>query len=191
MKTLTLQKLIPVLAGFFILSIAATGCKKDSISPDTGNGGNTGVHNIDPRLAGNWMWTKGSDGAYYDDNGVYHGAAYGFAFKYSVNADGSGTCFSHVFSTIGAGTYLEVNISYKGFYETDDEGHLGFFPTSGTYKSTSGENRKLRADELWNKQTKTGRSLISQGLTFTTQGGHECFQVTSSGGATDTFFKIP
>lgn len=181
------RKLAFLLAGIFILSVSATSCTKDNVV-DPGDPG-SGVHNVDPRLVGKWMWTKGSDGGYWDDNGVYKGSAYGFAWQYTVNADGSGTAFSHIYSTIGIGTGLEVNISYKGFYETDDQGHLGFFPTSGTYTSSSGENRPLRADELWNAKTNKGKSFLSQKLVFTTQGNRTCFQVTSSDGVTDTFFK--
>jgi hypothetical protein len=68
---------------------------------------------------------------------------------------------------------------------------MGFFPTSGTYKSSSGENRALRADELWNTQTNSGRNFLYQKLVITTQAGRECFQVTSSNGVVDTYFKIP
>ena len=143
MKKLTFQKFAFVIAGFLVLAISVTSCKKDSVKPSKDD---TGIHKIDPKLVGQWMWTQGSDGAYYDDNGVYNGPAYGLASKYTINADGSGTCFNHMYSTIGAGTGLEVNISYVGFFESDDQGHLGFFPTSGTYKSSSGENRPLRAD---------------------------------------------
>ena len=106
------------------------------------------------------MWTEGSDGFYYDNDGMYQGAAYGMANQYKIGADGYGTCFSHVFATIGEITYLEVNISYQGFFESDDLGHLGFFPTNGTYKSTSGENRVLRPDELWNTQAGTCVSFL-------------------------------
>ncbi|MBE7171027.1 MAG: hypothetical protein INR73_10575 [Williamsia sp.] len=182
-----MQKLAISLAVLLVFSISATSCSKDSTATSTDPV--QGVHKVDPRIVGKWMWTKGSDGAYYDNNGVYKGSAYGFAWLYTINADGSGTAYSHVYSTIGIGTGLEVNISYKGFYETDDQGHLGFFPTSGTYQSTSGENRALRADELWNTKTNTGRSFVNQQLVFTTQGNRTCFQVTSSNGVTDTFFK--
>lgn len=72
------------------------------------------------------MWTQGSSGAYCDNHGTCKGSAYGFARQYSINADGSGTCFSHVHSTLGIGTGLEVNISYKGFFEPDNERHLRF-----------------------------------------------------------------
>ena len=182
------QKLGVLLAGILIISVSATSCTKDNVV-DPGNP-DTGVHNVDQRLVGKWMWTKGSDGSYWDNNGVYKGSAYGFAWQYVINADGSGTAFSHVYSTLGIGTGLEVNIYYKGFYESDDQGHIGFFPTSGTYKSSSGTDRALRADELWNTKTKSGRNFINQQLVFTTLGGKTCFQVTSTSGVTDTFFKM-
>ena len=183
------QKLAFFLAGLLIFSISATSCSKDKLA-DKGGDPYTGTHPVDPRLVGKWMWTKGSYGAYYDDNGVYKGSAYGFAWQYTINTDGSGTAYSHVYSTIGTGTGLEVNIYYKGFYESDDQGRLGFFPTSGTYKSSSGENRSLRADELWNTKTNSGRNFVNQKLVFTSQGGKSCFQVTSASGVTDTFFKM-
>jgi hypothetical protein len=190
MRKINFQKLAFVILGFLVLTISATSCKKD-VNPDPGTGTDNGIHKVDPRLVGSWLWTQGSSGAYYDNNGVYVGPAYGLASKYIINADGSGTCYNHMYSTIGAGTGIEVNISYVGFFETDDEGHMGFFPTSGTYKSTSGENRALRADELWNTQTNKGRSFLYQKLVFTTQGGRQCFQVTSSEGIVDTYFKVP
>ena len=171
--------------------MSLTACEKDSIGENQQTSPVSGIHKIDQRLVGNWMWTQGSSGAYYDNNGVYNGPAYGLAAKYSINADHLGTCYNHIYSTIGAGTSLEVNISYTGFFESDEDGHMGFFPTSGTYKSTSGENRSLRSDELWNTQNNTGRNFLYQKLVFTTQGGRECFQVTSSQGVVDTYFRIP
>lgn len=188
--TISIQKFIFFLACILIFSVSATSCSKDGvIQPGGGDPGN-GTHNVDPRLVGKWMWTKGSDVTYYDNNGVYKGSGYGFAWQYTINADGSGTAYSYVHSTIGTGTSLEVNISYKGFYESDDQGRLGFFPTGGTYKSSSGENRSLRADELWNTRTNSGRNFINQKLVFTTQGNRACFQVTSGNGVTDTFYKM-
>lgn len=171
------------------VSVSAISCTKDSDlgSNDTTN---TGPHHVATEFVGKWMWTSGSSGAYYDDNGVYQGAAYGFATQYVIKANGSGTRFDHIFSSLGGNTGLEVNISYNGFFESDEEGRLGFFPTSGHYKSTSGTDRKLRADELWNSATKSGRSFIEENVVFTTQGGRACFQVGPSGQA-ETFFKVP
>ena len=191
MKTLNFKKFAIATLYVLALSIAAIGCKKSSIndnanSPDPTDPGN---HVIDSRFVGTWMWTKGSDGAYYDGNGTYIGSAYGFAMQYTIHADGTGTAFNHVFSTIGVGTGVEVNISSKGFFESDNDGHMGYFPLSGTYKSTS-QNRVLAGDELWNVSSGTGRSYVYQKVVFTTQGGRECFQVTSTSGVTDTFFKI-
>ena len=136
------------------------------------------------------MWTKSSNGAFYDDNGVYHGAASGLALQYEVRADGTGTAYNHLYSVIGVGTGLEVNIASQGFFETDNTSHMGYFPLSGTYNSSSGESRNLRADERWNETTGTGRSYLYQQLTFTVQGGRQCFQTTASDGTVDTFFKI-
>jgi hypothetical protein len=189
MKKVMFQQLRVIISSLLIISMSFTACEKDDIVKPTQP--TPVIHNVDPRLVGSWMWTQGSTGAYYDNNGVYNGPAYGLAAKYSINTDGSGTCYNHLYSTIGTGTGLEVNISYVGFFESDDQGHLGFFPTSGTYKSSSGENRALRSDELWNTQTNTGRKFLYQKLVFTKQGGRECFQVTSSDGVVDTYFKIP
>ena len=188
MKKVYSPKLILMITGLLILTLSLSSCQKDnSVKPST----EEGVHQVDARFVGSWMWTKGSTGAYYDDNGIYQGPSYGLATKYIINANGSGSCFNHLYSTIGAGTNLEVNISYNGFFESDDKGHLGFFPTSGNYKSSSGENRFLRQDELWNTKTNAGQSVLYQKVVFTTQGGRECFQVTSSEGVVDTFFKLP
>ncbi len=171
-----------------LAAIVFTSCAKEGT--DKNDNDNSGKHYVDAKFVGKWFWTKGSDAAYYDDNGVYSGAAYGMATQFNIQADGYGTCFNHIYSTLGAGTALEVNISYKGFFESDDQGHLGFFPTSGTYKSTSGENRPLRQDELWNTKTNTGASMIYQKIVFTTQGGRQCFQTTASDGTVDSYFKV-
>jgi hypothetical protein len=187
MTSLLLQRSNYFIVCFFALLISATSCKKSNSSITTKD--DTGKHIVDSRLVGKWMWTQNSDGAYYDNNGVYNGSAYGLASQYTINADGYGTCFNHMYSTIGTGTGLEVNISYNGFFESDDKGHFGFFPTSGTYKSSRGENRPLRADELWNSQTAKG-AFLYQKLVFTTQGQRSCFQVTSSSGTVDTYYKV-
>jgi hypothetical protein len=121
---------------------------------------------------------------------VYQGPSYGLALEYKINADGSGTCFNHLYSTIGAGTGLEVNISSVGFFESDNDAHFGYFPLSGRYVSSSGTNRPLNSDELWNSQTNTGKCYLYQKLVFKTIGGRECFQVTSSDNITDTYYKI-
>jgi len=188
MKQVNLRKLFLTIAGCLALAVLTTSCKKDKTDP--GSEVDSGTHHVDAQFVGKWRWTEGSDEIYYDDNGVYHGQAYGLATQFNIGADGYGTCFNHVFSTIGEGTYLEVNISYKGFFESDDEGHLGFFPTSGTYKSTSGENRALRADELWNVKKGSGVSFLYQHVTFTKQGGQDCFKTTASDGTVDTYFKV-
>jgi len=182
----TFKATLNLLLGILVTSLVS--CTKEPVAKTDPP---TVVHNINPKLVGKWMWTQGSAASYYDDNGVYNGPAYGLATQYTIGADGYGTCFNHAYSTLGAGTTLEVNISSTGFFESDDEGHLGFFPTSGTYKSTSGENRKLRADELWDTQTNTGKCSLYQKVVVTTQGGRECFQVTSSSGIVDTYFKVP
>jgi hypothetical protein len=188
MKNVHLKKLFLAIIGCLTLAVFTTSCKKDGSNPN--NEVDKGIHHINPQFVGKWLWTEGSDEIHYDDNGVYQGAAYGLATQFNISADGNGTCFNHVYSTIGEGTYLEVNISYKGFFESDDEGHLGFFPTSGTYKSTSGENRALRSDELWNTQKGTGVSFLYQKVNFTSQGGRSSFQTTASNGTVDTYFKV-
>lgn len=174
-------------ATLLIVALSSFTKKAALLKTDKGSGD---IHNVDQRLIGKWMWTKGSSGAYYDNNGTYKGSSYGFATQYNIGADGMGTCFSHIHSTIGAGSSLEVNISYKGFYESDDQGHLGFFPTSGTYQSSSGTNRSLRPDELWDVKTNKGKCFLSQKLVITKQGERECFKVTANDGTVDTFFKM-
>jgi len=173
-----------------LLTMAATaGCSKSKSKPGTDTG-DIGTHYVDPQLVGTWLWTEGSDGAYYNNDGVYQGAAYGLATQYKINADGSGTCFNHVYSTIGGSTGFEVNISSRGFFESDDKGHLGYFPLSGTYKTSEGTNRSLRPDELYNLKTGEGKVTLYQKLVVTEQGGRTCFQVTSSDNITDTYFKV-
>ena len=155
-----------------IVVIGLTGCKKTTQQP----GNNVSdKHTIDARLTGTWLWTQGSDGAYYDNYGAYIGNAYGFATQYSINADGTGSSFSHVFSTIGVGSGIAVDIASTGFFETDGQGHMGYFPTSGTYTSGNGGKRSLNADELYNATTKSGKSFLYQQLTFAVQGGRQCY----------------
>lgn len=184
MNRSSLTKLTLVILACVGFSVSALCSEKDTSTPAGG------VHIIDPKLVGKWMWTKGSDAAYYSDNGVYKGSAYGFALQFTINADGSGTCFNHIHSTLGAGSSFEVNISSKGFFESDDQGHLGYFPLGGTYKSSRGEARALRPDELWDTKTNTGKNLLYQKVVVTKQGGRDCFQTTSSDGIVDSFFKI-
>lgn len=69
-----------------------------------------GVHNINPGLVGKWMWTEGSDIAYYSDNGVYTGSAYGLATQYTVKADGSAPA-SIIFTTQGDRQCFQVTAS--------------------------------------------------------------------------------
>lgn len=186
MKKSVFSKGIFTMVALVAISVFGSCTKKDS-KPDVIT--DPGTHHIDAKFVGKWLWTESSDIGYYDDNGVFTGNGYGLATQYNIQANGLGTCFNHIYSTIGAGTGLEVNISYQGFFESDDEGHLGFFPTSGTYKSSSGENRALRPDELWNANTGTGATLYQQ-VTVTTQGGKTCFKTTASNGTVDTFFKM-
>lgn len=185
-----LKQIAFLILGALVLSISAISCKKDGSKPGNGNDNTGAPHYVDPQLVGSWMWTSGSDGAYYDDNGVYHGAAYGFATKFTVNTNGYGTCFNHVFSDLGYGSRLVVDISYKGYFEMDNQGNLSFYPTSGTYKSSSGTNRPLSGDELYNASTGTGRVLTYPNVAFTTLGGRECFTLTFSDNETDVFYKM-
>lgn len=166
-----------------VIMAATAGCSKSKSKPGTDTG-DIGTHYINPQLVGTWLWTEGSDGAYYNDDGVYQGAAYGLATRYKINADGSGTCFN---STLGGS--FEVNISSRGFFESDDQGHLGYFPLSGTYKTSEGTNRSLRPDELYDLKTGQGKVTLYQKVVVTEQGGRTCFQVTSGDDITDTFFK--
>lgn len=195
-----------LVTGLLALALSATSCKTDSIAPvktngngnnnnGTGNtgGGNTnnsGVHHVDPKMVGTWIWTDSGDAASYDDNGTYHGSLYGMATEYKIGADGYGTAYSHIYSTIGSGTSLVVDITSQGFFETDDQGHLGYFPTSGKYESSSGTYRDLYTSELWDANANTGKSFVYQKLVVTSQGGRACFQVTSSNDITDTYFKV-
>ena len=101
MKKVNLKKLLFVIIGCLALTVFASSCDKKT-KPN--NGVDNGPHHVDAQFVGKWLWTKGSDGAYYDDNGVYQGAAYGMAIQFKIDADGYGTCFNHVFSTIGKGS---------------------------------------------------------------------------------------
>ena len=186
MKKIKHNKLTLVIA--LIFSIAISGCSKSSSQPGSTN--NTGTHVVDSKLVGTWMWTESADGAYYDDNGTYEGPAYGLALEYKIGADGNGTCFNHFTSTIGAGTEFTVDISSKGFFESDNAQHFGYFPLSGTYKTSEGTNRALSGTELWDIKTGTGKSFLYQKLEFKTINGKQCFEVTSSNGITDRYWKI-
>jgi hypothetical protein len=190
MKHLNLSKILFLIAGCLALSISAMSCSKDSTKPGN-NGGDYGTHHIDPQLAGDWMWTSGSDIGYYDDNGVFQGSGYGFATKVAVDAKGNGTLFNHVFSDLGYGSKLVVDIYYNGYYEMDDQGNLNFYPMSGTYKSSSGTNRALRPDELYNPSTGGGRIISYPAVNFTTANRRECFTITySASQETDYFYKL-
>ena len=168
--------------------VALTSCKKSSGGSDTNI--NTGTHVVDARLVGKWQWTSAGDASWYDNNGVYTGPSYGMAQQYKINSDGSGSAFSHIYSTLGPGSSLEVNISSTGFYESDDKGHLGYFPLKGTYKSTSGENRALNPSEVYNTKDGSGKVYLFQKLEFKTINGRQCFEVTSSENITDRYYKI-
>jgi hypothetical protein len=156
MKTLNIMKLLFSIAGCLLFSISVMSCSKDSTKPGSNNGGNYGTHHISPQLSGKWMWTSTSDVGYYDNSGVYQGQAYGFATQVQTDANGNGTLFNHIFSDMGYGSKLVVDIYYNGYYEMDDQGNLNFYPMSGTYKSSSGTNRALRPDELYNPSTGDG-----------------------------------
>jgi|GEM_PF-1564274 len=188
MKNITLKTLALAVLSSLMFTTYAAGPKKAKAKPVSNEGDSTS-HIVDTKFVGKWLWTKGSNSAYYNSNGVYNGAAYGMAVQLKIDANGYGTCFKHIFSNLGVGSYLEVNISYNGFFESDAQGHLGFFPTSGTYKSTGGENRALRPDELWDAKASTG-AMLYQKVNFTTQGSRECFQVTASNGVVDTYFRV-
>jgi hypothetical protein len=178
---------ILMMALFAIVS-TATSCSKNSTKPVNPSG--PSEHVVDAKLVGTWIWTSSGDASWYDENGVYTGPSYGLAERYEIHADGSGSSFSHLYSTIGAGSSLEVNIASEGFFESDNAGHFGYFPLSGTYKSSSGENRNLRPDELYNEATGEGKYYLYQKLVFKTIDGRECFEVTSSDGLTDRYYKI-
>lgn len=188
MKTMKQNRLALMLSAV-IISMATFSCSKSSSQPGGSNGG-TETHIVDSRLVGTWMWSEAGDGAYYDDNGTYEGPAYGLALEYKIGADGNGTCFNHLYSSIGAGTEFTVDISSTGFFESDNQQHFGYFPLNGTYKSSEGTNRALSGAELWNTQTNTGKSFLYQKLEFKTIGGKQCFQVTSSDNVTDTYWKV-
>ena len=44
--------------------------------------------------------------------------------------------------------HIVVDISSTGFFETDAQGHMGYFPTSGTYDSSNSGSRALYTSEL-------------------------------------------
>ena len=82
MKLFNFKKIAFIVLGALFISLTATSCSKSGTKPGTGTDSGGGAsHYVDPKLVGEWMWTDGSD-AYYDDDGVYHGAAYGFATKF-------------------------------------------------------------------------------------------------------------
>ena len=64
MKKSTFQIFTLTLLIAGILSAPVANCQQKSNI-------NNVVYHIDARLAGKWMWTKASDGAYYKNNGVY------------------------------------------------------------------------------------------------------------------------
>ncbi|MFT3702162.1 MAG: hypothetical protein QM802_07320 [Agriterribacter sp.] len=172
-----------------IISIIALSCSKENQKPDSGSAG-TGVHQVDSRLVGTWIWTSAGDANWYDESGVYTGPSYGLALEYEIHADGSGSSLSHFVSTIGAGSSMEVNINSTGFFESDADAHLGYFPLTGNYHSTSGESRVLNADEIYNPQSGKGKSFLYQKLEFKSINGRDCFEVTSSEGITDRYYKL-
>lgn len=168
--------------------VVLTSCRKSSGGSDTDSP--TETHFVDPRLVGTWQWTSAGDASWYDNNGVYTGPSYGMAQRYQIKADGSGSSFSHIFSNLGPGSSLEVNISSTGFYESDDKGHFGYFPLKGQYKSSSGENRALNSSEVYNEKDASGKVYLFQKLEFKTIDGRQCFEVTSSNNITDRYYKI-
>lgn len=186
MKKIILHSLACMAASLSLIVLAS--CKKSSESSDIDT--NTGPHYVDPRLVGKWQWTSAGDASWYDNNGVYTGPSYGMAHQYQIRADGSGSDFSHIYSSLGAGSSLEVNISSTGFFESDDKGHLGYFPLKGQYRSSSGENRSLNSSEVYNTKDGTGKTDLFQKLEFKTIDGRQCFEVTSSENITDRFYKI-
>lgn len=186
MKKIILHSLACIAITFSLAVL--TSCKKSSGNSGTDN--NTGPHVVDPRLVGTWIWTSAGDASWYDNNGVYTGPSYGMAQRYQIKADGSGTAFSHIYSTLGPGSSLEVNISSTGFFESDDKGHLGYFPLKGRYKSSSGEDRALNSSEIYNAKEGTGKTDLFQKLEFKTIDGRQCFEVTSSQNITDRYYKI-
>src|SRR3954454_13271828 len=74
MKKVNLKKLFFTILSCLALAVITTSCTKKGTTPD--NLVDNSPHLVDARFVGKWMWTKGSDGAYYDNDGVYHGAAY-------------------------------------------------------------------------------------------------------------------
>lgn len=188
MKQFNLKQLALMLLGILFLSIAATSCSKTGSAPGVPGIKDYGTHSIDPQLQGDWMWTEGSDIGYYNSDGTWSGGGYGFANRLSINSKGNGTLYSHIFSDLGPGSYLGVDIYYTGYYELDDNGTLTFYPMEGRYTNTDGTNRPLRSDELYNPSTGEGRTLYYPNISLTENGGREAFSTTSSG-VTDYFYK--
>lgn len=172
-----------------LLFIFASCSKNVKGSPTENNTGNDETHIVDSKLVGTWLWAQSSDGGSYNSDGTWMGSQYGLARQFTINADGTGTCFEHLYSSLDGNTGLEVNISSKGFFESDGQGHLGYFPLSGTYKSSSGDNRNLSGDEIYDTQTRKGRVILLQKLIFTLTGSKASFQVTSDDNVTDTYIK--
>ncbi len=213
MKTRNFKSIALVAMAIFTITVSATSCSKDGSKPistpppidSTTGGTNSGGtdssvtnpgptdHVVDSKLVGTWMWTSSGDAGWYDDNGVYTGPSYGLAEEYKINADGSGTSLSHFVSTLGAGTSMEVNISSAGFFESDNQAHFGYFPLNGTYESTGalgGEDRDLNSTEVYDPKTGQGKFYLYQELVYGEVNGRQYFEVTSSDGITDRFYKV-
>lgn len=192
MKTSNIKQTATIFLGLLLFFFTATSCSKNSDKPGSSTGipgtNDYGTHNIDPKLKGEWMWTSGSDGGYYDDNGTWVGSAYGFAMRTSIDAKGNGTLYSHIFSDLGGGSYLAVDIYYTGYYEMDNAGNLTFYSMGGRYVSSSGTDRPLSGDEIYNPSTGSGRTLSFPAIQFKTIGGRACFTTTSSG-EEEAFYK--
>ncbi len=191
MKSFTFKQIAFIILGTLFISFSATSCSKSS--PDHPGGGGTvdyGTHTIDPQMAGNWMWTDGSDAGYWDDNGVYQGDGYGFAIKVSADAKGNGSWYQHIYSDLGGGgSYFEVDINYYGYFETDNQSNVTFYPMSGRYRTNTGTDRALKSDELYHPSDGSGRTLSLPAINFTEQGGRTCF-ISTSGSEQDVFFKL-
>ena len=173
-----------------VISLSASSCSKSGDKPSGGVSGihDYGTHSIDDRLPGQWMWTSGSDAGYYNADGTWSGSAYGFAYRMNVDAKGNGTLYSHIFSNLGPGSYLEVNIYYTGYYEMDGDGNLTFYSMGGRYVSSSGTDRALSGEEIYNPSTGTGRTVSFPAVEFGSVSNREAFTTTSSG-QTEPFFK--
>lgn len=167
---------------FYLLAMlilfTGVGCKKEQSTPvDT-------TAKIDTRLVGTWLWAVNPLGISFDANGNYNGPDHGTACAYVIKKDGTGNCYSHAY--VDQAGYA-VSLNTTGIFETDNSGHLNYYPTAGTYTDSKGSKRSLTPDELYDPKTKQGAGILYRLLKFQ---GSDSFQVTTEDDSVITFYRI-